>query len=466
MLHIYNTLSRQKELFRPLREGHVNMYVCGMTVYDYCHLGHARVLVAFDVIVRYLRATGYHVHYVRNITDIDDKILNRANENGELFTNLTRRFIDAMHEDEKRLGVHSPDQEPCATAYIDEIIAMVHKLLDKGFGYVAPNGDVYYAVGKFASYGELSKKNLDELREGASERTHAEAEKRDPRDFALWKAAKPGEVSWDSPWGKGRPGWHIECSAMSTCCLGDTFDIHGGGPDLPFPHHENEIAQSEAANGCKYVNYWMHAGAVRVDNEKMSKSLGNFFTIRQILDRYHPEVVRFFLTSSHYRSPINYSEENLREARSGLVRFYQCLQGAEAVVALGLEELKKTESYRNFSAAMDDDFNTREAIAVMYQLVKEINSAAAEGGREAEQKIAELKAYGNLLGILQEDPRAFLQFGAGESLTGDEIEARIAERNAAKKAKDFARADAVRQELLAKGVVLEDTRQGTIWRRE
>ncbi len=466
MLHIYNTLTRKKEIFKPLQEGKVNMYVCGMTVYDYCHLGHARVLVAFDVITRYLRASGYDVNYVRNITDIDDKILNRANENGEHFTDLTERFIDAMHEDEKRLAVLSPDQEPKATMYLDEIIEMVKTLVDKGFAYAAENGDVYYAVEKFATYGELSKKNMDELLEGASERTNVETDKKDPRDFALWKSAKAGEVSWDSPWGKGRPGWHIECSAMSTCCLGDTFDIHGGGPDLPFPHHENEIAQSEAATGKKYVNYWMHAGAVRVDDEKMSKSLGNFFTIRDILDKYHSEVVRFFLISSNYRSAINYSEDNLKEAKTGLDRFYQCLQGYEQVDALSLDELQQTESYKTFAAAMNDDFNTREAIAVMYGLVKEINSEAAEGHRTAEAKVAELKAYGDLLGFLQADPQAFLQAGSAEGLSSEEIEQKIADRIAAKKAKDYALSDKIRDDLLKQGVILADSREGTTWRRE
>ena len=459
MLKIYNTLSRQKEVFKPLEPGKVNMYVCGMTVYDYCHLGHARVLVAFDVIVRYLRAIGYDVNYVRNITDIDDKILNRATERGEAFTDLTKRFINAMHEDEKRLGVQSPSQEPRATAYIDQIINMIKVLEQKGFAYAPGNGDVYYAVDKFPAYGELSKKNPEDLLAGA--RVDVEEAKRDPRDFALWKAAKEGEVSWDSPWGKGRPGWHIECSAMSTCCLGDTFDIHGGGPDLPFPHHENEIAQSEAATGKKYVNVWMHAGAVRVDNEKMSKSLGNFFTIREILDKYHPEVVRYFLMSSHYRSPINYSEDNLKEAKAGLERFYQCLRGHEDIAALSLPELQKTDSYKAFVEVMDDDFNVREAIAVMYGLVRDINN-----GDQVGQKVAELKAFGNLLGFLQEDPDTFLQTGSKEDLSAEAIEQKIAERIAAKQNKQYALADQIRQELLDLGVVLEDSKEGTRWRRE
>ncbi len=467
MLKIFNTLSRSKETFKPIHEGKVNMYVCGMTVYDYCHLGHARVLVAFDVIVRHLRAKGFDVTYVRNITDIDDKILNRANENGEDYQDLTNRFIDAMHEDEKRLAVLSPDMEPKATAHMDDILTMIQTLIEKGYAYAADNGDVYYAVEKFATYGELSKKNMDELREGASERTNVETDKKDPRDFALWKSAKEGEVYWDSPWGKGRPGWHIECSAMSTCCLGETFDIHGGGPDLPFPHHENEIAQSEAATGKKYVNTWMHAGAVRVDDEKMSKSLGNFFTIREILDKYHPEVVRYFLISSHYRSAINYSEDNLKEAKSGLERFYQCLQGYETVSALSLEQLQSTDSYKAFCEVMDDDFNVREGLAVMYNLVKAINTATANGStEEAETKVAELKGLAAQLGILQEDAQTFLQSGSSEGLSAEAIEEKIQQRIDAKKNKDYALSDQIRQELLDQGVVLEDSREGTAWRRE
>jgi len=328
-MQIYNTLSRKKEAFTPIEAGKVKMYVCGMTVYDYCHLGHARVLVAFDVISRYLRAKGYQLNYVRNITDIDDKILRRADENGEDYTALTERFITAMHEDAERLGIAPPDAEPRATGHIEDILAMITQLIERGFAYAADNGDVYYRVSRFEGYGKLSGKKPDELLSGA--RIAVDEAKEDPRDFALWKAAKSGEVSWPSPWGEGRPGWHIECSAMSTCCLGDNFDIHGGGPDLVFPHHENEIAQSEAATGKPYANTWMHAGAVRVDNEKMSKSLGNFFTIREILDKYHPEVVRYFLISSHYRSAINYSEDNLQIARQNLERFYHALKGLPVV---------------------------------------------------------------------------------------------------------------------------------------
>lgn len=463
-LKIYNTLSREKEIFKPLHDGKVSMYVCGMTVYDYCHLGHARVLVAFDVINRYLQAKGYAVNYVRNITDIDDKILQRANENGEAYTALTARFIAAMHEDEKRLAVLRPTQEPRATDYIEPMQAMIRTLEDKQFAYAADNGDVYYAVDKFKHYGALSGKKMDELRDGASERVTATGDKRDARDFTLWKAAKAGEAYWSSPWGKGRPGWHIECSAMSTQCLGDTFDIHGGGPDLVFPHHENEIAQSEAATGKKYVNYWMHAGAVRVDNEKMSKSLGNFFTIREILDKYHAEVVRYFLISSHYRSPINYSEDNLKEAKVGLDRFYQCLQSYTDVPALSLDALKQTSQWVAFEQAMDDDFNVREALSVMYGLVREVNGT--KDAQQATEQVAIIKAMGNVLGILQADPTNFLQAGSGEDFSIAAIEQKIAEREAAKKAKNYALADQIRDELKAHNVVLADSAQGTTWRRE
>lgn len=462
-LSIYNTLRREKQLFKPLVDGKVSMYVCGMTVYDYCHLGHARVLVAFDIINRYLQAKGFEVNYVRNITDIDDKILNRAKENQEDYRELTSRFIAAMHEDEKRLNVLRPTQEPRATDYVDEMISMISTLQDKQFAYVGKQGDVYYSVLRFPNYGALSGKKLDDLRDGASERVTVETDKQDARDFTLWKAAKEGEASWQSPWGNGRPGWHIECSAMSTRCLGDTFDIHGGGPDLVFPHHENEIAQSEAATGKTYVNYWMHAGAVRVDNEKMSKSLGNFFTIREILDKYHAEVVRFFLISSHYRSPINYSEDSLKEAKSGLDRFYQSLQNHADVPALTLQALKQTESWQQFSAAMDDDFNVREALAVMYGLVREINSQSDN----AQEKAAILKAFGNVLGILQADATEFLQAGSQVAgLDSQAIEEKIQQRNQAKADKDFALADQIRDELKAQGIILADSAQGTTWRRE
>ncbi len=464
-LTIYNTLTRQKEAFTPLQPGKIRMYVCGMTVYDYCHLGHARVLVAFDVITRYLRAAGYDVDYVRNITDIDDKILRRAEENGEAFDALTARFIDCMHEDEANLGVLPPDQEPRATAHIGDIIAMVQRLIERDYAYVASNSDVYFKVAAFADYGKLSNKNVDELLAGA--RIAVDEVKSDPRDFALWKAAKPGEVSWESPWGPGRPGWHIECSAMSTCCLGDSFDIHGGGPDLVFPHHENEIAQSEAATGQTYAHTWMHAGAVRVDNEKMSKSLGNFFTIREILDKYHPEVVRYFLISSHYRSPINYSEHNLQIAKQALDRFYQALRPFSAVEAQSVAELAADDPYvQRFHAAMSDDFNTPEALAVLFDLVRDLNTAVAGDGADAERLAGLLKSLGALLGVLQVDAEGFLKAGASDALSAEEIEALIEQRLQARKVKNFARADEIRDELKARGVVLEDSREGTSWRRE
>lgn len=465
MLKIYNTLTRSKEEFQPLEKGKIRMYVCGMTVYDYCHIGHARVLVSFDVVTRYLRSQGWDVTYVRNITDVDDKIFNRANENNEPYTDLTDRFIASMHEDEKKLGVLRPDMEPRATAHMADIIAMVQKLIDKGFAYKAVNGDVYYRVTKFADYGRLSGNNIDDLLAGA--RIDVETAKEDPRDFTLWKAAKEGEASWSSPWGNGRPGWHIECSAMSKECLGDTFDIHGGGPDLPFPHHECEIAQSEAANDCKFVNYWMHAGAVRVDGEKMSKSLGNFFTIRDVLKKYDPEVIRYLIISSHYRSPINYSEENLIEARGGLERFYTALRNYAEVLPLAVRDMQDSKFYSRFVEAMNDDFNTRVALAVMYDLVRELNTAAANNEHSKTLRLAgELKGLGAVLGILQADAESFLQSGREGEIAVEQIEALIAERVQAKKDKNYARSDEIRDSLKAQGVVLEDSREGTSWRRE
>jgi cysteinyl-tRNA synthetase len=460
-MRIYNTLTRQKEDFRPIDPGKVRMYVCGMTVYDYCHLGHARVLVAFDVITRYLRHRGYDVHYVRNITDIDDKILQRADENGESYSELTRRMIRAMHEDEARLGVLSPTEEPCATAYIDDIIAMIHKLISSGHAYEADNGDVYFAVDSFSDYGKLSKKKLEDLLAGA--RVDVQEAKRSPADFALWKAAKPGEVSWDSPWGEGRPGWHIECSAMSTRCLGDTFDIHGGGPDLLFPHHENEIAQSECATGHPFVHTWMHAGAIRVNKEKMSKSLGNFFTIREILEKYPPEVVRYFLVSSHYRSQVDYSEENLEEAGRTLTRLYHALRGVTPAKA---GEVAETDHDRAFADAMDDDFNTAGAIAALHAVANEINQHRRDGVEDqARQSAAVLVRLGAVLGLLQQDPEAFFQADAGGELSAEDIEAMIQARADARKAKDFAEADRIRDELAGQGIILDDSRAGTTWRR-
>ncbi|MFT5887682.1 MAG: cysteinyl-tRNA synthetase [Zhongshania sp.] len=466
IMQIYNTLSRSKQDLIPLEAGKIKMYVCGMTVYDYCHLGHARVLVAFDVITRYLRAKGFDVTYVRNITDIDDKILRRATENGEAYKALTERFIAAMHEDAKRLDILQPDQEPRATAHIADIIAMTERLIATDHAYQASNGDVYYRVTSFADYGKLSGKKPDELLSGA--RIAVDEAKDDPRDFALWKAVTDGGVSWSSPWGEGRPGWHIECSAMSTCCLGDTFDIHGGGPDLVFPHHENEIAQSEAATGKKYAQAWMHAGAVRVDNEKMSKSLGNFFTIREILDSYHAEVVRYFLISSHYRSAINYSEDNLQIAKQNLDRFYHALKGLPELAVCEYSALDFDNDYaQRFDAAMQDDFNAPVALAVLYDMVRELNSAKDAGNlARAGELGGQLKSLASVMGVLQLDADTYLQAGTGEQLAATEIETLIVERVQAKKDKQFTRADEIRDDLKSQGVILEDSREGTTWRRE
>lgn len=465
MLKIYNTLHRKKMEFRPITPGKIKLYVCGITVYDYCHIGHARVLVAFDAITRYLRSQGWDLTYVRNVTDIDDKILRRAAENKEDYRHLTDRMIHAMHEDERNLGVLPPDHEPRATSHIEDIIDMTQTLVDNHYAYRAKNGDVYYRVKRFPNYGRLSNKNPDELLAGA--RVESEQAKEDPRDFALWKAAEEGEVAWDSPWGRGRPGWHIECSAMSTCLLGDTFDIHGGGPDLLFPHHENEIAQSEAATGNTFAHYWMHAGAVRVDDQKMSKSLNNFFTIREVLEKYHPEVIRYFLLSSHYRSPINYSEDNLVEARQGLERFYFALQSFADIPACSQEALAGSEYYHRFKIAMNDDFNTREAFSVMYDLVRELNTAAGTDEQLSNQLARQLKSLGRILGILQADPQMFLQGrGVHHDLDEEAINALVAERELAKREKQYQRADAIREQLSESGIILEDSREGTRWRRE
>ncbi len=458
MLHIHNSLTRRKELFQPIEPGKVRMYVCGMTVYDYCHIGHARVLVVFDVIARYLRATGYQLTYVRNITDIDDKIIKRAQENGEDFTALTERFIQAMHEDSNALGVLPPDQEPRATAAMADIVRMVETLIVRGHAYAAANGDVYYDVSSFAEYGKLSGEQPDELRAGA--RVDVDEGKDDPLDFVLWKAAKPGEPAWDSPWGRGRPGWHIECSAMSNCCLGEHFDIHGGGMDLKFPHHENEIAQSEGATGKTFVNYWIHNGFVQVDEEKMSKSLGNFFTVREVLARYQPEVIRFFILGSHYRSPLNYTEDNLNKARSALARLYTALRGVATAPG------RRLDSYATgFQAAMDDDFNTPEALAVLFDLASALNRAR-EQQVSASDYAATLRELGEALGLLQADPDAFMQGSAGATgLSDAEIQALIDARYAARSAKDWAESDRLRDVLKDQGVLLEDGAQGTTWRR-
>ena len=464
MLKIYNTLTRRKETFVPIDPARVRLYVCGMTVYDYCHLGHARVMVAFDVVARYLRARGYPLIYVRNITDIDDKIIQRAGLNGESIDALTERFIEAMHEDEAALGVMPPDHEPRATRSIEAIIRMVETLIQRQHAYVADNGDVYYAVQSFKGYGKLSGKQLDDLRAGA--RVEVEDAKRDPLDFVLWKAAKPGEPAWLSPWGAGRPGWHIECSAMSTECLGNHFDIHGGGMDLQFPHHENEIAQSEGATGEPFVRTWMHNGFVRVNEEKMSKSLDNFFTVREVLKVFRPEVIRFFILSSHYRSPLNYSDDTLKESEAALLRLYTALRGLSGVIPKA--DLGGDPYGDRFMAAMDDDFNTAEALSVLFDLAREINRVKATDPETATLLAGRLLGLGGQLGLLGMDPEQFLK-GRAEPSRADEtdeaIEAQIKARTEAKARRDFAEADRLRQELAARGIQLEDGPAGTTWRR-
>ena len=456
-LQIYNTLSKTKEPLRPLVDNQVRMYVCGMTVYDFCHIGHARVMVAFDVVSRWLRARGYDLSYVRNITDIDDKINRRANENGETFQQLTERMIAAMHEDEAKLGVLRPDQEPRASEHVEGMHRMIQTLIDKGYAYAPGNGDVYYRVGKFASYGKLSRKRIEDLKIGA--RIDVDEAKEDPLDFVLWKGVKPGEPSWSSPWGDGRPGWHIECSVMSTCCLGDTFDIHGGGPDLVFPHHENEIAQSEAATGKPYAMSWMHAGAVRVDGEKMSKSLGNFFTIRDVLEKYHPEVVRYLLVASHYRSPINYSEDNLKEARGALERFYRAIKGLPDTVAVDGEEY-----VARFGEAMADDFNTPEACAVLFDMAREVNRLKTSDLQAAAGLAARMRELASALGLLQMDADGFLKADAAGKVDAAEVEALIQARLQARADKAWAESDRIRDQLADMGVVLEDSKGTTTWR--
>ncbi len=474
MLKIYNTLTRSKQEFVPLTTGKVNMYVCGMTVYDYCHLGHARVMVVFDVVRRWLRSSGYAVTYVRNITDIDDKIIKRAQENGETMGTLTERFITAMDEDAAALGVEKPDFEPRATQYVQGMLDMIEVLRQKGLAYQASDGDVNYAVRKFEGYGKLSGKSLDDLRAG--ERVQVDMAKDDPLDFVLWKRAKEGEPSWDSPWGKGRPGWHIECSVMSSSLLGKHFDIHGGGQDLQFPHHENEIAQSEGAHQCTFVNTWMHNGFVRVDNEKMSKSLGNFFTVREILAKYDPEVVRFFIIRAQYRSPLNYSDHHLDDAKQGLTRLYTALKDFDVVAG----EIDWSNSHAaKFRDAMNDDFNTPEAVAVLFELANEINRSRSTEAAKL------LKSLASVLGLLTQDATYFLQGrnvvrvgqaeerdiampvrAIGGAYTPDRIERLIEERNEARKDRNFAHADSIRKELLNAGIVLEDhPNSPTTWRR-
>ena len=483
MLRLYNSLTRSKEEFVPLEPGKVRMYVCGMTVYDWCHVGHARVLVVFDVVQRWLRASGYRLTYVRNITDIDDKIIRRAVENGETIAQLTGRFIRAMHEDGDALGVERPDHEPRATQYVPQMLGLIDLLEKNGLAYRAGDGDVNYAVRKFAGYGRLSGKSLDDLRAG--ERVAVDDAKQDPLDFVLWKAAKadePDEAKWESRYGLGRPGWHIECSAMATSLLGKTIDIHGGGADLQFPHHENEIAQSEGALNCRFVRYWMHNGFVRVDDEKMSKSLGNFFTIREVLKKFDAEVVRLFILRAHYRSPLNYSDAHLEDARQGLLRLYGALSDEGAAAQPDAAPIDWDEPHAaRFREAMDDDFNTPVALSVLFDLAGELNRARAvsgAGGPDAAAQVraleARLRRLGGVLGLLGRAPSEVKRSGlhgsdaaqAGAGAPDDAaIDAMIAARAAAKKARDFATADRIRGELTAQGIVLEDTPAGTVWRR-
>ena len=456
MLKIYNSLTREKQEFVPITPGRVRMYVCGMTVYDYCHLGHARVLVVFDMVQRWLRASGLEVCYVRNITDIDDKIIKRALASQESISELTSRFIRFMDEDAVALGVEKPDHEPRATEYIPQMLELIGRLEKNGLAYRAAGGDVNFSVRKFPGYGKLSGKSLDDLRAG--ERVEVDAGKEDPLDFVLWKHARQGEPFWPSPWGEGRPGWHIECSAMSSELLGTHFDIHGGGQDLQFPHHENEIAQSEGAHPGRFVNYWMHNGFVRVDDEKMSKSLGNFFTIREILEKYDPEVLRFFILRAHYRSPLNYSDRHLDDARQALSRLYTALKTVPgAIVAIDWNE----RHAQGFRKAMDDDFNTPEACALLFDLAAEVNRS------HSSQLASQLRSLAGLLGLLQRDPQVFLQATPvdGGEISAARIESLLAERMAAKQRRDFAAADGIRNQLRAAGIVVEDGAGGSTWRR-
>ena len=458
MVRIYNSLGGTKQPLEPLEPGRVRLYVCGITVYDYCHLGHARMLVVFDMVVRYLRALGYEVTYVRNITDIDDKIIKRAGETGESPEAVAERFTAAMHEDMAALGLGAPDEEPRATAHVDQIRDMIARLLDKGYAYVGDNGDVYYDVSRFEDYGRLSGKRLGELRSGA--RIAVDEAKTDPLDFVLWKPAKPGEPSWEAPWGAGRPGWHIECSAMSTHCLGESFDIHGGGLDLKFPHHENEIAQSEAATGKPFVRIWMHNGFVTVDEEKMAKSLGNFFTIRDLLKDYRGEEIRYFVLGSHYRSPLAYSDEQMASARAGLTRLYTALRGIQP--AAPAEDAPQAD---RFAEARADDFNTPEALAALFDLAREINRLRDSEPERAAALAGLMRSLGGRIGLLQEEPAAYLQGGDDAGPDAQDIEARIEARRAARERRDFAEADRIRDELAAEGVQLEDGPEGTTWRR-
>ncbi len=461
MLHIYNSLTRKKELFTPQEAGKVGMYVCGITVYDYCHIGHARMFIVFDVLYRHLQALGFNVNYVRNITDVDDKIIARAAENNESVEQLTGRYIEAMLEDETALNVLRPSHEPRATAAIDDMIQLIQQLIDKGFAYAADNGDVFYSVSKFEHYGELSGRKLADMRAG--ERVAVDTNKEDPMDFVLWKSVKPGEPSWPSPWGDGRPGWHIECSAMAKSHLGEQFDIHGGGMDLQFPHHENEKAQSEAAHGHTFAHYWMHNGFVRVDEEKMSKSLGNFFTVREVLKLYSGEELRFFIINSHYRSALNYSTAQLDAARAAVQRLYTALRGTRDDAALGIDQT----FIDRFEQSMNDDLNTAEAFAVLFDLATEINRLDDVESDQATVFANTLRALGGRLGLLQDDPETALQGlpSDDDSIDAAAIDALIAERDAARAEKNWQRSDEIRDQLTQAGITLEDSGGKTTWRR-
>jgi len=453
-LRFYNSLTNQKEDFIPIREGEVSMYVCGMTVYDSCHLGHARAMIAFDILVRYLKNQGYKVKFVRNITDVDDKIIERAIKNNESIGELTQRTIASMQEDFSQLGLLLPNTEPRATDYIPGMIEMIEGLIQKGHAYHSPGGDVFFAVRTFPEYGKLSNKNIDDLNPGA--RIAEDDSKKDPLDFVLWKSAKEGEPSWDSPWGQGRPGWHIECSVMSFENLGEHFDIHGGGPDLLFPHHENEIAQSECASGNKFANYWLHSGLLKINGEKMSKSLGNFAMLKDLFISYHPEVIRYYLVSSHYRSSLNFDQESLNQARSALTRLYQALTSME-----GEGNELDQDMINQFSFVMNDDLNTPEALSLLFQLAKSINNAP-----DPKQKMkygATLKKLSGVLGLLQDEPKNFFQFGA--TLSDEEIGQQIALRNAARDERDFQTADKIRDSLIEQGIILDDSSDGTTWKK-
>ena len=453
-IKFYNSLTNQKEEFTPIRPGEVGMYVCGMTVYDNCHLGHARAMMAFDILVRYFQYQDYKVNFVRNITDIDDKIIERAADNKEPIEDLTNRTISSMHEDFARLGLELPATEPRATDHIAGMIEMISQLIEKGHAYHSEGGDVFFAVRTFAEYGKLSNKNIDDLNPGS--RVAEDESKKDPLDFVLWKSTKPNEPSWDSPWGPGRPGWHIECSVMSFENLGQHFDIHGGGPDLLFPHHENEIAQSECASGHKFANYWMHSGLLKINGEKMSKSLGNFAMLKDLFKSYHPEVIRYYLISSHYRSSLNFDNESLDQARAALTRLYQAL-------ALSLDGVmeRHQDSIEEFAHSMNDDLNTPEALSILFGLAKLVNNSASE--KEQGMYVSTMKELSQVLGLLNETPEVFLQYGAG--LSEEEISAQIQQRNEARNSKDFQKADQIRDDLAAQGILLDDSSKGTTWKK-